>query len=363
MANTESPKRSEEHPTLPTHGARQLPSVLVDSYSLELEDEEGYAGDKANKGAFSKILDEMRAALRDSGEDPFGDKPSSEISRKKLGAVLSKGEPEAAAVIHGAVEHFAQQFRGVIRRFLKLKSWRDTECIIVGGGFRASRIGELAIARTNLLLKEDGIETDLTLIHNDPDEAALIGTGHLLPAWMIEGYDAMLAADIGGTNLRAGVVELNLSKAKDLSKARVVDFKLWCHAGEENVKRGHAVEELVSMFTALMKENKALRLAPVIGLGCPGVIREDGSIERGAQNLPGNWESSNFNLPREIREHIPRIGEHETAVVMHNDAVVQGLSEIPRMTERERWGILTIGTGLGNARFTNRAQSKGKKRD
>ena len=58
MANTESPKRSEEHPTLPTHGARQLPSVLVDSYSLELEDEEGYAGDKANKGAFSKILDE-----------------------------------------------------------------------------------------------------------------------------------------------------------------------------------------------------------------------------------------------------------------------------------------------------------------
>jgi hypothetical protein len=38
------------------------------------------------------------------------------------------------------------------------------------------------------------------------------------------------------------------------------------------------------------------------------------------------------------------------------------LSEIPRMAEREHWGILTIGTGLGNARFTNRAQSKGKKR-
>ncbi len=363
MANTESPKRSEEHPTLPTHGARQLPSVLVDSYSLELEDEEGYAGDKANKGAFSKILDEMRAALRDSGEDPFGDKPSSEISRKKLGAVLSKGEPEAAAMIHGAVENFAQQFRGVIRRFLKLKSWRDTECIIVGGGFRASRIGELAIARTNLLLKEDGIETDLdahsqrsgrSRAHRHRASAAGVDDRRLR---------RHACSRHRGTNLRAGVVELNLSKAKDLSKARVVDFKLWCHAGEENVKRGHAVEELVSMFTALMKENKALRLAPVIGLGCPGVIREDGSIERGAQNLPGNWESSNFNLPREIREHIPRIGEHETAVVMHNDAVVQGLSEIPRMTEREHWGILTIGTGLGNARFTNRAQSKGKKRD
>ena len=36
------------------------------------------------------------------------------------------------------------------------------------------------------------------------------------------------------------------------------------------------------------------------------------------------------------------------------DAVVQGLSETPFMSDVERWGALTIGTGLGNARFTNR---------
>ena len=64
-----------------------------------------------------------------------------------------------------------------------------------------------------------------------------------------------------------------------------------------------------------------VRLAPVIGIGCPGLIREDGGIERGAQNLPGNWESGN-SLPNEIREAIPSIGEHETLVAMHNDAVV-----------------------------------------
>ena len=40
--------------------------------------------------------------------------------------------------------------------------------------------------------------------------------------------------------------------------------------------------------------------------------------------------------------------------MIHNDAVVQGLSELPNMQEYERWGVLTIGTGLGNARFTNR---------
>jgi hypothetical protein len=38
---------------------------------------------------------------------------------------------------------------------------------------------------------------------------------------------------------------------------------------------------------------------------------------------------------------------------MHNDAVVQGLSELPRMRAVPRWGVLTIGTGLGNASYTN----------
>ncbi len=32
-----------------------------------------------------------------------------------------------------------------------------------------------------------------------------------------------------------------------------------------------------------------------------------------------------------------------------------GLSEVPNMTDVARWGVMTIGTGLGNARFTNRA--------
>ena len=36
-------------------------------------------------------------------------------------------------------------------------------------------------------------------------------------------------------------------------------------------------------------------------------------------------------------------------VLMHNDAVVQGLSEVPFMQDVRRWGILTIGTGLGIA--------------
>jgi hypothetical protein len=57
---------------------------------------------------------------------------------------------------------------------------------------------------------------------------------------------------------------------------------------------------------------------------------------------------------------IPRIGDHETVIVMHNDAVVQGLSELPYVDGAE-WAALTIGTGLGNARFSTNAKRKGKK--
>ena len=334
----------------------------MDSYSLELDDADGFVGDKANKGAFLEILERIRKPLREAGEDPFGNTRSERLSRKKLGAVLAKGEPEAAAVVQSAVEEFAQQFQSVIRRFLRLRSWRDTECIVVGGGFSGSRVGELAIARAGILLKSDGVGVDLQLIHHDPDEAGLVGAVQLLPRWMVEGYDGILAVDVGGTNIRAGIVALQLAKAKDLSKAAVLDMKLWCHDAEESLKRDEAVDYLIGMLKGFVEgsRKRGLKLAPVIGIGCPGVIKQDGSIERGAQNLPGNWESPKFNLPHIVRERLPRIGEHETLVVMHNDAVVQGLSELPYVAGRTHWGILTIGTGLGNARFSAREHPKDK---
>ena len=198
---------------------------------------------------------------------------------------------------------------------------------------------------------------DLQPIHNDPDEAGLIGAVHLAPSWVFHAFDAVLAVDVGGTNIRAGVVQLNLKKSKTLAKAKVWKFSLWRHGDEEGVKREAPSTRLGEMLEGLVvaAKKKRIKLAPFIGIGCPGLIEHDGSIDRGAQNLPGNWESSKFNLPASIHEMIPEIGDHETSIVMHNDAVVQGLSEIPYMQDVERWGILTIGTGLGNARFSNRA--------
>jgi ROK family len=343
---------------LPVHGGTRLPSVEVASYNLETKDEDdkGFLGDRVSKGGFRDILENLRKALRKHGEDPFGDAASEDISRSKLDKLLIEGEPEQAGLVQGAVEDYAQEFARVIRRFLKLKSWRDTERIVIGGGFRASRIGELAIGRTGVILKTEGVDVDLVPIHNDPDEAGLVGAAHLVPAWMLKGHDAILAVDIGGTNIRAGIIDLNLKRAADLSKAAVRKIELWRHADEAKMTREDAVERLVEMLEKLIgrAEREKLDLTPFIGIGCPGVIEPDGAIDRGAQNLPGNWASSKFNLPEKLFEAIPKIGEHRTTVLMHNDAVVQGLSDVPFMQDIKHWGVLTIGTGLGNARFTNR---------
>ena len=49
------------------HGASRLPSVDVDSFNLELKDEDGFLGDRASKGAFRKILDAQRKPLKKNG--------------------------------------------------------------------------------------------------------------------------------------------------------------------------------------------------------------------------------------------------------------------------------------------------------
>jgi predicted NBD/HSP70 family sugar kinase len=354
-------KSAPKADALVQHCAQELPSVTVDSYNLELRDSEGFIGDRASKRAFSEKLEDWRERLRKIDADPFGDVPTEELNKKQIDEIFAGGDSEAAALIHGVIEEFAQELAGVIRRFLRAKGWQGTEHIVVGGGFKQSRVGELSIARASVLLKADGIAITLVPIRHAPNEAGLIGAAHLMPAWMLSGHDGILAVDIGGTNIRAGIVEMRLKDAPDLSRARVWRSELWRHA-DDKPGREEAVARLISMLNGLISraEKEKLRLAPVIGIGCPGIIEADGSIARGGQNLPGgNWESSRFHLPDALMEGIPRIGDHDTFVLMHNDAVVQGLSEVPFVQDFTHWGVVTIGTGLGNARYSNKRKDKG----
>jgi hypothetical protein len=340
---------------LGSHGATELPALTVLSYNLRLKDEEGFVGDRASGPAFRALLDEIRAQVGEVTGDPLGRKPTKELKKKQLDKILADGDSEAAGIIHGAIEEFAGQLASVVRRYLRLKAWRKVERIMVGGGIRHSRVGELIIGRASVILKTEHIDIDLDPIRGHPDEAGLLGCAHLAPSWLYKGFDGLLALDIGGSNMRCGVIELNAKRAPDLSRAAIAHLDLWRYS-EEKPSREQATQRLTRMLRdAGAKADKAgTRLAPLIAIGCPGEIAPDGSISNGAQNLPGNWESARFNLPTVIKEGLPTIGEHDTAVVMHNDAVVQGLSEVPFMRDAEHWAVLTIGTGLGNASFRNR---------
>lgn len=351
------------NPTAPVrivHGARELTAVFVETYNDELRDADGFVGDRASRRAFQAIVEDWRERLSQAGEDPLGEAPTDEIGERSLERVLTEGDVEAAGLVQSAIEEFAQELATVIRRFMRLSAWRGTERIVLGGGLSAGRIGELAIGRAAVLLRaEHGQDVELRPIRHHPDKAGLIGAAHLVPLSMLAGFDCVLAVDIGGTNLRAGLVELSLKKSSDLSSARVLESVLWCHR-DDRPTREQAMERLGAMLRGLVNraETENRELAPFIGIGVPGLISEQGAIKRGGQNLPGNWEADGFNLPDRVRALLPEIDGHETLVVLHNDAVVQGLSEVPIMIDVASWGILTVGTGLGNARFSRRGGEK-----
>jgi hypothetical protein len=343
------------------HGDMRLASVVIEGYSLELRDGDGFVGDVASRTAFRHMLDAWRKLFTSmAGKDPMGKKTTRELSKGELDAMLEK-DGIAAQTIAAASEDYALQLAHVVQRFLKHKTWKGVERIIIGGGFHQSEVGGMAIARAGKILKAEKVPVELRTLHHHADEGGLIGWVHLAPPALLQSYDAILAVDIGGTNVRCGIVQTHLHKAPDMSLAEVVRREKWAHADDEP-KRDELVEGIATILEDLIAyaEKKEIRLAPYIGVACPGLIVEDGSLAGGTQNLPGNWESTRFHLPRDLCERLPHIGDGRTQVCLHNDAVVQGLSEMPFTNDVERWAILTVGTGLGNASFTNRRDAPGQ---
>jgi predicted NBD/HSP70 family sugar kinase len=361
-----SPRTDRDPVSDGLHGQWDLPTVKLTSYNLEVRGRYGFIGDQASGRAFRQRLEALSRAAKASQMATARSLPTQKTKKKHLDKMLAEGEPIAGAVVHSAVEEFAQSLAEVIRRYLKQKPWRKVERIVVGGGFSNSRVGELAVGRAAILLrgqnakpqhsKRQGHKVDLVPLTLDPDEAGLIGSAYLVPRGILQGYNALLTVDIGGTNVRCGVVRFKAGRKAQVQTVAVWKSELWPHR-KHAPTRDELIARVTEMLTRFEKaaRKSRLRLAPVIGVGCPGIIRGDGSIKRGTQNLPGNWQGRKFNLPLALKEHLPKIAGHDTMVVLHNDAVVQGLSYLPEMRDVGAWGVLTIGTGLGNASFENEA--------
>jgi len=335
------------------HGALRLPGLSIDSYNLAIRepDEHGFVGDRASQTAFRELLDLARRHKR-TAKDPFGRKRSAELDKKTIDLVMVGGDPDAAHLVHVAVEAYALRLASVVRCFLAQPAWAGVEGIVLGGGMPESRFGGLAIRRAARELQQARIGVDIHALEHDPDEGGLLGWVHLLPD-DVRGYDAFLAVDVGGTNLRCGIVEHRLRRDRTGAHAGLLERMQWRHV-EDEPGRGEAVARLAGMLNGLGAQARTLgiRLAPFVGIACPGRIEADGSIPQGAQNLPGDWETP-FNLARELGKRLDRIAGRRVRIVLHNDAVVQGLSARNMMRQAHRWGVLTIGTGLGNASYTN----------
>lgn len=355
MADKSARKRSASRRTNTSgpHGVSRITGLTIDSYNLAIPDPdgEGFLGDRASQTAFRQVLDTVRK-VHATGKDPFGRARSDELSKKDIDLVLVGGDADASHVTHLAVEEFSRRLVHVVQCFRAQPSWQDVKRIVLGGGLPESQFGQLAIRRAQRMLRSARSGVELHVISHDPDEAGLIGWTQLLPA-RFRRFDAFLAVDVGGTNIRCGIVEPRRDASDDGAKARVIESMQWRHA-EDDPERGEAIARLSAMLNGLSAFSRTLglRLAPFVGIACPGLIEADGSIPQGAQNLPGDWEAP-FHLPDELARRLDRVAGRAITVAMHNDAVVQGLSERPRMRNAERWGVLTIGTGLGNASFTN----------
>ena len=349
-----TPRQRDSNAGDTAHGQRTLPHVTVDNYSLELRDAKGLLGDQASETAFREILKGWRQTLEQAGPDVFGAKPAEELSKDELDRIAASGDTEAARVVALAVDEFSGRLACVIENFMQHEEWRDVQRIVIGGGFKESGIGRLAIKLASHRLAGQGRQVELRPLRHAADDGGLAGWAQLLPSGHRAGNkgQAFLAVDIGGTNVRCGIVECS---GDEIATARVTQREKWRHA-DDDAPQNDLVEGIVDMLGRLIAhaDQHGIRLSPFIGVGCPGVIRSDGSIERGAQNLPGDWERASFHLPRRLCENISKIDGEPTLILMHNDAVVQGLSELPYTRDVDRWAILTIGTGLGNAVFTNR---------
>jgi len=337
------------------HAALRLPGLRIDSSNLALGDPDGdgFLGDRASQTAFRRYLDARRRHHFTGKRDPFGRTPTDAISKADIDLVLVGGNADAAHLVHAAVEDHAHQLAGVVRAFLVTDEWRGVRRIVIGGGFPGCRAGALSVRRAARLLKLQRAGVELSLLQHDGDDAGLLGWVPLAPA-TTHRHEAFLAVDIGGTNIRCGIVAPQLDIRADGSKARVLERSQWRHA-VETPDRDEAVTRMAAMLNGLLAHARTLglRLSPFVGIACPGEIAADGRILHGAQNLPGDWQADGFDLATEVRRRLDRVGRQTPRVLLHNDAVVQGLSEAARMAGVERWGVMTIGTGLGNASYTN----------
>lgn len=237
----------------------------------------------------------------------------------------------------------------VVKKLLGWEYWRGVERIYIGGGLSEGRSGDILVNKASEFLAERDVGVNLQKIHYHPAVAGLVGVTYFLPLEMADLKN--ITVDLGGGILRTGIVD----PPDEYERPKAIYSRLlrWQDLGMERETLADLIaSEVVGCLK--MSEKTETDISEYVGVALPAVLDKNGYVIGKDRNLPGDWTDPEFNLPDIINSKI----EEETnfgdfRFVLKNDAVSQGLSEIPFAKYVGEWGILTVGTGLGNARFRN----------
>lgn len=149
-----------------------------------------------------------------------------------------------------------------------------------------------------------------------------------------------LGIDIGGTNIRLGVVD---DKGKILLRKRLPTLK---EQGKEVV-----IVRLLKAINSIIGDSKYTIRG--IGIGCPGPLDSKRGIVLSPPNLP-DWKDLHLREIVKRRFNLP--------VYLENDANCAGLGESWQGAGKgaSSMVLFTLGTGIGSALILNKKLWKGK---
>jgi glucokinase len=153
----------------------------------------------------------------------------------------------------------------------------------------------------------------------------------------IESRSPVIGVDIGGTEVKAGIV--------DFRGGIVHEIRCPTRAGEGvDVVLGQIRKAISDLLTEAGSDDKSVA---GIGVGCPGLVDSREGLVRVPPNFPG-WRE----VP--LREHIHRAFDLPTVVV--NDVNAMAIGELHYGAGRGYRDVicLTLGTGVGGAVIFNR---------
>jgi len=149
----------------------------------------------------------------------------------------------------------------------------------------------------------------------------------------------LIGVDVGGTNLRVGVVD-NLRVVSE--KRYHADFSALCHKLEPAQAELAIQDQLAAALEDMLTAYPAVR---AIGIGFPGFINPATQVVSSSPNLPG---LSNVDIARPLSARLAR------PVKVENDGLVAAFGEYVLHPDRPAGLIyLGLGTGVGGGLIVN----------